>query len=148
MKYTKKEIVTIILMCFVVLFAILLVEKLIKIKVNPDALLFSEERKLESIVKEGIGKKPVTHTFSDSTSYVLVVEVDKGTSEKKYTLITPGEIGDPSKFKDDKHGANLLMQIVSGSNDANAGRCNASSMDCSGTTLDSHGYVIPKCWCK
>ncbi|MER0171350.1 MAG: hypothetical protein DU489_12235 [Nitrosomonas sp.] len=150
MKYSKKEMTIMLILCFVAIFAIFVVEKLIRINVSPDVLLKAEAKKPENIVLKGLGDKPVSFTFSENTSHILAVKVDKKTHEKTYELITPGRIYDVSEFDDGKKVQNLLMQIVSGSSDANAGRCvpGQTPSDCSGTHLDGTSYVESKCWCK
>lgn len=157
MRYSKKEMSVLFLLCVIAIFSIFVVEKLIRIKISPDTLLLSEKNIPKNIEIKELGQKDFLLPIAEDTSYILVVKRVEG--KKIYELITPGLVDDKSKFKDgikikdedeDKKVQNFLLQIVSGSGDANAGRCRPGQplTDCSGTYVDGTGYVESKCWCK
>lgn len=150
MRYSKKEMSALFVFCVITIFSIFVVEKLIRIKISPDTLLLSEKSIPKNIEIEELGKEDFLLPVAKDTSYIFVVKKDEGTGKKTFELITPGTIHDQSEFKDDKKVQNLLLQIVSGSGDANAGRCRSGQppSDCSGTFVDGTAYVESKCWCK
>lgn len=153
MKYPKTTIGVSLCLGLLLVFLLLVVGKLIKADVSPDALLFADEIKVENRVVptlsggEGPGNDEVTITFNKNTSYILAVIEDNGKGEKKYELITPSKVLDSKPSYDDKKVQNFLMQIVSGSGDVNAGHCRSSHLTCSGFYTDPMGYLRPQCWC-
>ena len=150
MRYSKKEMSALFVFCIITIFSIFVVEKLIRIKISPDTLLLSEKSIPKNIKEDKLGNEDFSFKFDKDTSYILVVKKNEGTDKKTYELITPGMIYDKSEFEDGKKVQNLLMQIVSGSGDASAGRCRPGypPTDCSGTFVDGTAYVESKCWCK
>lgn len=152
MKYPKTTIGVSLCFGLLLVFSLLVVGKLIKADVSPDALLLADEIKVENRVVpalsggEGSGNDEVTITFNKNTSYILaVIEEDGG--KKKYELITPSKVLDTKPSYDDKKVQNFLMQIVSGSRDVNAAHCRSSHLACSGFYTDPMGYLRPNCWC-
>jgi hypothetical protein len=157
MRYSKKEMSALFVFCVITIFSIFVVEKLIRIKISPDTLLVSEKNIPKNIEIEELGKEDFLLPVTKDTSYIFVVKNIEG--KKTYELITPGMIHDHSEFKDGikiededkyKKAQNFLLQIVSGSGDAYAGRCKKGQplTDCSGTYVDGTAYVESKCWCK
>ncbi len=152
MKYPKTTISVVLCFGLLLVFSLLVIGKLIKADVSPDALLLADEIKVENRVVptlsggEGSGNGEMTITFDKNTSYILAVIEGEG-GKKKYELITPSKILDSKPPYDDKKVQNFLMQIVSGSGDVNAAHCRGSHLACSGFYTDPMGYLRPYCWC-
>ncbi|WP_297324292.1 hypothetical protein [Nitrosomonas sp.] len=145
--YTKKEMTTVFILVIGFLLALFLVEKLKRIEVSPDDLLFAEEKKVINATAAGLGERDITIPIDKDTSYILVV---KKSDNREYKLIRPEGTKIATDYGDDKSVQNLLMQIASGSGNAYAARCNPyqATVDCSGTYIDNLGYVRQNCWCK
>lgn len=148
MKYLK--ISSMVLLGFWFVASVLLVGKMIKSDISPDRFLLSENREAENRVEPALaGEEEVTIKFNKNTSYIFAIQ-DKGNGEAKVELITPSKAFDPSHGPhSDKHGQNLLMQIVSGSRDAYAAHCRDIHYHCSGVYYrDSMGTIREYCWCS
>lgn len=148
MKYLKFSSMALLALWFVA--SVLLVGKMIKSDISPDRFLLSEDREAENRVEPALaGEEEVTIKFNKNTSYIFAIQ-DKGNGEAKVELITPSKAFDPShESHHDKQTQNLLMQIVSGSRDANAGHCRDTHYKCSGVYYrDSMGTIREYCWCS
>ncbi len=142
MRYVK--VPSMIVLGLLILFAFLTVAKLVKIDVSPDALLLADEKVPVNRVESALSKEKVTITFSENTSYIIAVQ---GTdNDPTYELITPSKAYNKKDIPGHTSTGkvqDLLMQIASGSSDANA----ACGIKCSGTLLpDGSGYLSRHCW--
>lgn len=91
-------------------------------------------------------RQEITINLKKGTSHIIVAN-----ENGEMTLISPTKAY-PSDKKDlhQSHSQDIkngLMQIITGSENANAAHCADNHRQCSGTYIDARGFSRPYCWC-
>jgi len=107
----------------------------------------------ENIVNESLHEVgPIILTIGkkgERVDHIFAVITDKQ-NKQTIQLITPSPAETKKKIDTsiDEKIQNSLLQLFSGSSDANASHCRDDHLACSGNLIMFNGFLIPHCWCK
>ncbi len=108
----------------------------------------------ENIVNESLHEVgPITLTIGkkgEKVDHIFAVITGKQ-NKQTIQLITssPAETMKKTEHTSiDEKVQNSLLQLFSGSSDANAGHCRDHHLACSGNLIMVNGFLTPHCWCK
>lgn len=91
-------------------------------------------------------KEEITIKLKKGTSHIIIAN-----ENGEMTLISPTKAFPYDKKElHQSHSQEImngLMQIITGTEDANASHCADNHRQCSGTYIDGRGFSRPYCWC-